>query len=272
MITLIHLWLSYGPPRILRTACRSLSFSTNLWNICSLRAPYPLVPMGSIGLQQVAGGCCLGFLVAVTVTGMDVVGTFAQVSVPWAVFLSLSSTACILGCLFLAAHFGQTATDQKSVDKWLQTALRNSKKAPDPNNGREGDQVGGKVVERITPHSVESYVVLAAAYLCSTLFPALLSLRHPHHPRSPIHSPLTFYRPYTTTATKPSLSFWAVGVLGLLVLNILKSLVANRKQRGSWPVWKQAAFYLVFYAISIAWVLAGSGFVHARQGWVGGYM
>lgn len=203
---------------------------------------------------------------------MDIVGAFAQVSVPCAVSLSLSSTACILGCLFLAAHLGQAVTDQKSLDKWLQTALRNSKKAPGSDKGKEGGLVGGKVVERITPHRVESYMVPAAAYLFSTLVPALLSLLHPHHPRSPKHSPLTFYRPYTATATKPSLSFWAMGVLGLLVLDIIKPMVVNRKRRESWPVWKQAAFHLVFYAISIVWVLAGSGFVHARQEWVGEYM
>ena len=228
--------------------------------------------MGSIGLQQVVGGCCLGFLVVLIVTRTDVVGTFAQVSVPCAVFLSLSSTACILGCLFLAAHLGQAVTDQRSLDKWLQTALRNSKKAQGSDKGKEGDLAEGKAVERITPHKVESYMVPAAAYLYSTLFPALLSLRHPRHPRSPKHSPLTFYRPYTATAKYPSLSFWMVGVLGLLVLDVLKSTVANRKKRESWPVWKRAVFYLVFYAISSAWVLAGSGFVHARQGWVGEYM
>jgi hypothetical protein len=221
-----------------------------------------LVPLGSIGLQQVVGGCCLGLLVGLAVSRMDVVGTFAQVPVPWAVSLSLSSTACILGCLFLAAHLGQAVTDQKSLDKWLQTALRNSKNVPGSGKGKEGDLT-------ITPHKVESYLVLAAAYLCSTLFPALLSLRHPHHPRSPKHSPLTFYRPYTATATKPSLSFWVTGALGLLALDFLKSVVANGKKRESWPVWKQAVFYLVFYAISVTWLFAGSGFVHARQGWGG---
>ena len=219
-----------------------------------------------------AGGWCLGLLVTLIVTKLDIVETFARVSVPWAVFLSLFSTAYILGCLLLAAHIGKADTDQKSLDKWLQTALRNSKKSLGPNEGKEGELVEGKAIERIAPHEVVSYMVPAGAYFCSTLFPALLSLRHPHHPRSPEHSPLTFYRPYTTTAAKPSLSFWAVGVLGLLVLDVLKSAVASRKKRELWPVWKQAAFYLVFYATSVAWVLAGSGLIHAKQGWAEAYM
>lgn len=125
--------------------------------------------------------------------------------------------------------------------------------------------MGGKAAERITPHEVVSYIVPAGAFLNSTLFPALLSLRHPHHPRSPKHTPLTFYRPYTATSTEPSLSFWVVGALGLVVLDVLKSVVASRKKRELWPVWKQAAFYLVFYAISVAWVLAGSGLVHGTD-------
>lgn len=201
------------------------------------------------------------------ITKLDVVETFARVSVPWAVFLSLFSTMYILGCLLLAAHIGKADINQKSLDKWLHTALRNSKKAPGSDEGREGELVEGKAAERITPHEVVPYMVPAGAYLCSTLFPALLSLRHPHHPRSPKHSPLTFYRPYSTTATKPYLSFWVMGVLGLLVLDVLKSVVASRKKREPWPVWKQATFYLLFYASGVAWVLAGSGLVHARLGW-----
>ena len=217
-------------------------------------------------------GWCLGFLVALIVTKMDIVETLARVSVQWAVFLSLFSTGYILGCLLLAAHIGKADTDQKSRDKWLQTALRNSKTVPGSGEGKEGELTEGKAIEKITPHEVISYMIPTGAYLCSTLFPALLSLRHPHHPRSPKHSPLTFYRPYTATATKPSLSFWVVGVLGLLALDVLKSVVVSRKKRDLWPLWKQATFYLVFYAISGAWVLVGSGLVHARQGWVGAYM
>jgi len=199
---------------------------------------------------------------------MDIVETFARVSVPWAVFLSLFSTTYILGCLLLAAHIGKADTDQKSRDRWLQIALRNSKPVPGPGEGKEGALAEGKATEKITPHGVISYMIPAGAYLCSTLLPALLSLRHPHHPRSPKHSPLIFYRPYTTTTTRPSLSFWVVGVLGLLSLDILKSMTVSRKRRDLWPVWKQATFYLVFYSISVAWVLAGSGLVHAGQGWV----
>ena len=213
-------------------------------------------------------GWLLGFLVTVIVTKMDIVETFARVSVPWAVSLSLFSTTYILGCLLLAAHIGKANTDQKSRDRWLQTALRNSKPVPGPGEGKEGESAEGKATERITPHGVISYMIPAGAYFCSTLLPALLSLRHPHHPRSPKHSPLTFYRPYTATATSPSLSFWVVGVLGLLSLDILKSVAVSREKRDLWPVWKQATFYLVFYTISVAWVLAGSGLVHAGQGLV----
>jgi len=221
----------------------------------------------------VAAGWCLGFLVTLIVTRLDIVETLARVSVPWAVSLSLLSTAYILGCLLFAAHIGKTDTEKKTLDKWLRTALQNSKKASGSREGgKEGELIEGKAVERITPHEVVSYMIPAGAYLYSTLLPALLSLRHPHHPRSPEHSPLAFYRPYTATATKPSLSFWAVGVLGLLVLDVLKSVVASRKKRELWAVWKQAAFYLTFYAISIAWVLVGSGLVYARQGWVEAYM
>jgi len=132
--------------------------------------------------------------------------------------------------------------------------------------------VEGKAIERITPHEVVPYMALAGVYLSSTLIPALLSLRHPYHPRSPKHSPLTFYRPYTATATEPFLSFWVVGILGFLVLGLLKSVVASRKKRELWPAWKQGVFYLIFYAISTGWVLAGSGLVHARGGWVEVYM
>ena len=217
-------------------------------------------------------GWCLGFLVALVVAKLDIVETFARISVPWAVSLSLFSTAYIIGCLILAAHIGKGDTDQKTRDKWLQTALRNSERAPGSKGGKEGEAVERKAVEKIAPHEVTSYMVSAGAYLCCTLFPALLSLRHPHHPRSPKHSPLTFYRPYTTTATEPSLSFWVVGILGLLVLDVLKSAVAGRKKRELWPVWKQGAFYLVFYALATAWVLAGSGLVHARQGWAEAYI
>jgi len=210
--------------------------------------------------------------VALIVTKLDIVETFARVSVPWAVCLSLFSTAYLLGCLLLAAHIGEKETDQKTRDRWLQTALRNSKKTSGSDEGKEGELAEGKAVERISPHEVVSYMVPAAAYLCSTLLPALLSLRHPHHPRSPTHSPLTFYRPYTVTTTKPSLSFWVVGALGLLVLDVLKSGVVSRKKRELWPVWMQALFYLAFYAISIGWVLAGSGLIHARHGWVAAYI
>lgn len=230
--------------------------------------------MGCIGPKQMVAGWCLGFLVALIVTKMDIAETFARVSIPWAIFLSLSSTSYILGCLLLAAHIGKGDIDQKSRDKWLQTALRNSKRVPGSGEAKEGELVEGKVIERITPHEVISYMIPAGAYLCSTLFPVLLSLRHPHHPRSPKHSPLTLYRPYTATATKPSLSFWVVGVLGLLALDILKSVLVSRKKRELWSVWKQVAFYFLFYAISVAWVLAGSGLAHARQGqgWAGAYM
>lgn len=203
---------------------------------------------------------------------IDIVETFARVSVPWAIFLSLFSTTYILCCLLLAAHIGKADVGQKSLDKWLYTALRNSKKAPGSDEGKEGELVEGKAAERITPHDVVPYVNPVVGYLCSTLFPALFSLRHPHYPRSPKHSPLTFYRPYTTTATKPSLSFWVVGILGLVVLDVLKSVVASRKKRELWPVWKRATFYFLFYAISGAWTLVGSGLFHARQGWVGAYM
>lgn len=209
---------------------------------------------------------------ALIVTKLDIVETFARISVPWAVFLSLFSTTYILGCLFLAAQIGRADTNQKSRDKWLRTALRNNKTDAGSDEGKKGELTEGKAIEKITPHEVVSYMVPAGAYLCSTLFPALLSLRHPHHPRSPKHSPLTFYRPYTATATKPSLSFWVVGVLGLLTLDVLKSVAVSKKKRELWPVWKQTTFYLVFYAISVAWVLAGSGLVHAKQGWVGAYM
>ena len=216
-------------------------------------------------------GWCLGFIVAFTVTGLDIVGTFARIPVPWAVFLSLFSTTYILGCLFLAAHIGKTDTDQMIKDRWLQTALRNSKGTSNSKDGKEGKLVEGKATEKITPHEVVSYMIPAAAYLCSTLMPALLSLRHSHHPRSPKHSSLTFYRPYTATATKPFVSFWVVGVLGLLVMDVLKSAVVGRKKRELWPVWKQAIFNLAFYAISIGWVLVGSGLVHASQGWEQAY-
>ena len=212
-------------------------------------------------------GWCLGFLVALIVTKLDIVETFARVSVPWAVCLSLFSTAYILGCLLLAAHIGENDTDQKTRDRWLQTALGDSKKTPRRREWAKGEWVERKPIEKaikkITPHDVVPYMVPTAAYLCSTLLPALLSLRHPHHPRSPNHSPLVFYRPYTATATKPSLSFWVVGALGLLVLDVLKSKMVGGKKRELWPVWMQAAFYLAFYAISIGWVLAGSGFIHA---------
>ena len=206
-------------------------------------------------------GWFLGFLVALTVTRLDTVGAFARIPVPWAVFFSLFSTAYVLSCLVLAAHIGRTETDQKTLDKWLQTALRNSGKASHTSEGKAG-LVEAPVAERITPHEVITYIIPAGVFLSSTLFPALLSLRHPQHPRSPKHTPLTLYRPYTTTSAEPSLSFWLVGVLGILVLDVLKSMVACRKKRELWPVWKQAAFYSAFYAISVAWVLAGSGLVH----------
>ena len=212
-------------------------------------------------------GWCLGFIVALIVTKFAVVETFARVSAPWAVFLSLFSTTYILGCLLFAAHIGKGGTSQKTRDRWLQTALRNSKKTSGSEEGKDGELVQGKAIKRITPHDVASYMAPAGAYLCSTLLPALLSLRHPHHPRSPKHSPLTFYRPYTATATEPSLSFWVVGVFGLLVLDILKSAVAGREKRELWPVWKQVVFYLVFYAASTGWVLAGSGLIYAGGGW-----
>ena len=217
-------------------------------------------------------GWFLGFIVALVVAKLDVVETFARVSVPWAVFLSLFSTTYILGCLFFAAHIGKTDTDQKTRDMWLQTALRNSKKSSGSKEGKEGGLAKGKAIEKIAPHEVVSYMVPAAVYLSSTLLPALLSLRHPHHPRSPKHSPLTFYRPYTTATARPLLSFWIVGVLGLLVLDVLKSVVVSRRKRELWPVWKQATFYFAFYGVSLGWVFVGSGPVHARNWWMEAYM
>ena len=213
---------------------------------------------GSHWIQQIIAGWFLGFLVALIITRLDAVETLARVSIPWAIFLSLFSTTYILGCLLLAAHIGKMETDQKTLDKWLQTALRNTKSSLT----QGGELLEKKTAERITPHEVVSYMIPAGAFLSSTLFPALLSLSHPHHPRSPRHTPLAFYRPYTTTSTGPSLSFWVIGVLGLVLLDILKSAVASRKKRELWPVWKQAVFYSGFYAISTAWVLAGSGIVH----------
>jgi len=59
---------------------------------------------------------------------------------------------------------------------WLQTVLWDSKKALGSDEGREGEPSEGKAIERITLHSVVPYMVLAAAYLCSTLLPAPLSL------------------------------------------------------------------------------------------------
>jgi hypothetical protein len=223
--------------------------------------------------QQVVAGWFLGFLVTFTVTRLGIVGAFARIPVSWAVYLSLFSTAYILGCLILAAHIGMTDTDYKTLDKWLQNALRNSKRVPGTSKRKEGEPVDGRATERISPHEVVPYIMPAGAFLCSTLYPALLSLRHPHHPRSPKHTPLTFYRPYTTTLTEPSLSFWVVGALGLLVLDALKSAVACRKKRELWSAWKQAAFYLLFYAIVAAWVLVGSGLVHGADitGRLGGY-
>lgn len=198
---------------------------------------------------------------ALTVTRLDTVGTFARISVPWAVFISFFSTVYILGCLYLAVEIGKTDTDQKTLDNWLRTASQNGNKGG-PGEGKERELVGGKASEGIAPHETAPYVIPATSFLCSTLLPALLSLRHPHHPRSFIHTPLVLYRPYTTTSAKPSLSFWAVGVLGLLFLDILKTVVAHNKKRESWPTWKQAAFYVVFYSISVAWVLMGSGIIH----------
>lgn len=214
-------------------------------------------------------GWCLGFFVALAVTKLDTVETFARIPASWAVFLSLFSTTYILGCLFLAAHIGKTDMDQKTLDKWLQTALRNTTNIPGTNEGK-GNFLEGHAAERIAPHEVVSYMIPAAAYLSSTLFPALLSIRHPNHPRSPKHTPLTLYRPYTATSTDPSLSFWIVGVLGLLALDVLKSVVVPRRKRELWPVWKQAVFYSAFYAISTAWVFAGSGLVHGADmmGWL----
>lgn len=202
---------------------------------------------------------------ALTVTRLGTVETFARIPVSWAVFLSLFSTTYILGCLFLAAHIGKTDTNKKTLDKWLQTALRNGKKPRGTSEGIVGGLMEGQTAEEINPHGAVSYMMPAGVFLGSTLFPALLSLRHPHHPRSPKHTPLTFYRPYTATLTEPSLSFWAVGVIGLLMLDMLKSAVACRKKRELWPVWKQAAFYSAFYAISVAWILVGSGLVHGTD-------
>jgi hypothetical protein len=128
-------------------------------------------------------------------------------------------------------------TDQKTLDKWLQTALQNTKSSLGQGGG---ELLEKKTAESITPHEVVSYMIPAGAFLSSTLFPALLSLGHPHHPRSLRHTPLTFYRPYTTISAKPSLSFLVVGALGLVLLDVLKSAVASRKKREMWPVWKQA--------------------------------
>lgn len=64
---------------------------------------------------------------------------------------------------------------------------------------------------------------------------------------------------------KPSLSFWTVGVLGLLALDVVKSALVGRKRRESWQVRKQALFYGAFYAIAVAWALAGSGLVHGTN-------
>lgn len=216
------------------------------------------------GPQQVVTGWFLGFLVAFTVTRLDTVGAFARIPVPWAIFLSLFSTNYILCCLFLAAHIGKTGTDEKTLDKWLEIASQNTKRALG-SSGEKGELVEGQAAERITPHEVVPYMMPAGSFLSSTLFPALLSLKHPNHPRSPRHSPLTLYRPYTTTSTEPSLSFWVVGVVGILVLDVLKSVVACRKKRDLWPMWKQAAFSSAFYAISVAWVLVGSGLVYGAS-------
>ena len=64
---------------------------------------------------------------------------------------------------------------------------------------------------------------------------------------------------------EPSLSFWVVGVVGLVALDVLRSAVASRKKREPWPVWKQAPFYPGFCAISVAWILAGSELVHGAD-------
>ena len=233
-----------------------------------------LFSLGSYGVQpfptlQVVAGWFLGFLVALTVTRLDTVGAFARIPAFWAVFFSLFSTAYLLGCLFLAAHIGKEETDQKTLDKWLQTALRNSKRKPGTGEGKEEAPTDGKATERITPHEVVPYIMPAGAFLNSTLFPALLSFRHPRHPRSPKHTPLTFYRPYTAASMEPSLSFWVVGALGLVALDVLKSTAVSRKKREVWPVWKQATFYFAFYAITAAWVLAGSGLVHGYTDVIG---
>ena len=129
------------------------------------------------------------------VTRLDVVKTFVRLSVPWAGFPSLFSTTYIRGCLFLAAHIGKTDTDQKTLDKWLQIALRNNGKTLEENGGERAK--GRYGVESITPHEVLSYMDPAGAFLSSTLLPALLSLRHPHHPSSPKHTSLTFTGPIT---------------------------------------------------------------------------
>ena len=57
------------------------------------------------------------------------------------------------------------------------------------------------------------------------------------------------------------------------MLDALKTVAANRKKRELWPIWMQIAFYLVFYAISVAWVLLGSGIAHGvgAIGLFGGY-
>lgn len=246
-------------------------YGTHCFSIGVMPSQLPLLLLDHVvlfvwvGRSQVVTGWLLGFLVAFTVTRLNTVETFARVSVSWAISLSLFSTTYLLGCLFLAASIGEGETDQKTLDGWLQTALRNSRKAPSTSKGKGGGLREPQAAEKIAPHEVVSYLIPAGAFLSSTLFPALLSLRHPHHPRSPKHSSLTLYRPYTTTSTKPSLSFWVVGVLGLLVLDALKSAVACRKKRESWPVWRQAAFYSAFYAVSVAWVLAGSGLVHGAD-------
>ena len=85
---------------------------------------------------------------------MDIMEAFARISDPLAGFLSLFPTAYILGCLLLAAHIGKAVADRKALDKWLQTALRDSKNASS-GEGKERE-LEGKAIDRINPHEVVS--------------------------------------------------------------------------------------------------------------------
>lgn len=73
---------------------------------------------------------------ALVVTKLDAVETFARVPAMWAVFMSLFSTTYILGCLFLAANIGKMDTDQKAREKWRHTALLNNRKTTASDEGK----------------------------------------------------------------------------------------------------------------------------------------